>query len=43
VLVVLVVVVLMKKKICNQTLPNAKLNTHVPCGLGPKGEILLHL
>jgi hypothetical protein len=42
VLETLMVVVLMKKIIHDQTLPNAKFNTHVPHGLGPKGEILLH-
>jgi hypothetical protein len=31
-----------EEKFRDQTLPNAKFNTHVPYGLGPKGEILLH-
>jgi hypothetical protein len=34
---------LMKKRFHDRTLPNAKFNTYVPHGLGPKGEILLHL
>jgi hypothetical protein len=34
---------LMKKKFRDRTLPNATFNTHVPRGLSPKGEILLHL
>jgi hypothetical protein len=33
---------LMKEKICNQTLPNAKFNTYMPHGLSLKKEILLH-
>jgi hypothetical protein len=37
-----VVVVDEEKVFRDQTLPNAKFNTHVPCGLSPKGEILLH-
>jgi hypothetical protein len=39
---VLVVVVFDEEKIRDQTLPNVKFNTHVPRGLGPRGEILLH-